>query len=92
MTKVHHKQHKIHELNKKVENIAHNDTDYSRVENHTNIQFTCEEIQLLSKGLKYSLHHKHKKWIETLALEAETAISQLDVMEQNYYRHSVAKT
>jgi hypothetical protein len=30
---------------------------------------------VLSKGLKYNLHHKHKKWIETLALEAETAIS-----------------
>jgi hypothetical protein len=63
----------------------------NRVENYTNIQFTNEEIQLLSKGLKYNLHHKHKKWIETLALEAETAISQLDATEQNYYRHAVAE-
>jgi hypothetical protein len=44
---------------------------------------------LLSKGLKYNLHHKHKKWIETLALEAEATISNLDVTEQNFYRHMV---
>jgi hypothetical protein len=46
---------------------------------------------LLSKGLKYNLHHKHNKWIETLAFEAETAISNPDVTEQNYYRHTVAR-
>jgi hypothetical protein len=28
--------------------------------------------------------------IETLALEAETAISHSDAREQNYYRHAVA--
>jgi hypothetical protein len=64
--------------------------NYNKVENYTNIQFTREETQLLSKGLKYNLHHKHKKWIETLAHEAEIAISNLDVIEQNYYRHTVA--
>jgi hypothetical protein len=31
-------------------------------------------------------------WIETLALEAETAISNLEISEQQYYRHAVAKT
>jgi hypothetical protein len=41
-------------------------------------------MQLLSKGLKYNLHQKHKKWIETLALEAEAALSHLDIIEQNY--------
>jgi hypothetical protein len=41
--------------------------------------------------LKYDLHHNHNKWSETLALEAETAISSLDVTEQNYYRHRVAR-
>jgi hypothetical protein len=40
-------------------------------------------MQLLSKGLKYNLHYKHKNWIETLALEAETAITQLAATEQN---------
>jgi hypothetical protein len=38
-------------------------------------------MQLLSKGLKYNLHHKHKKWIKTLALKAETAITQLGATE-----------
>jgi hypothetical protein len=52
MTKVHHKQqHKMHELNKQVKNTAHSNTNYNRVENNTNIQFTKEEIQLLSEGL-----------------------------------------
>jgi hypothetical protein len=68
-----------------------NNTNYARIINHTNTQFTYEETQLLSKGLKYNLHHKHKDWIETLALEAETAISKLNITEQNYYRHAVAK-
>jgi ABC-type tungstate transport system permease subunit len=47
--------------------------------------------QLLSDGLKYTLYHEHKKWIEILALEAETAIIKPDVTEQNYYRYAVAK-
>jgi hypothetical protein len=71
--------------------IQNNNTNYARVENHTNIQFIQNEIQLLSEGLKYNLHHKNKKWIETLPLEAETAINNLDIKEQNYYRHVVAK-
>jgi hypothetical protein len=37
------------------------------------------------------LRHKCRKWIETLALEAETAVSNLDVTEQNYYRLAVAR-
>jgi hypothetical protein len=49
------------------------------VENYTNIQFTHDEIQLLNKGLKYNLHYKNKKWIETLALKAKTAITNLDI-------------
>jgi hypothetical protein len=38
-----------------------NNTNYTTVENHTNIQFTRDEIQLLNKGLKYNSHHKNKK-------------------------------
>jgi hypothetical protein len=49
-------------------------------------------MQLLKKGLKYSLHYKQKKWLETLALEAETTISKINATEQQYYRHMVAKT
>jgi hypothetical protein len=41
--------------------------------------------------LKCNLHHKHRTWIETLVLEAETAVSNLDITEQNYYRPAVAE-
>jgi hypothetical protein len=44
-------------------------------------------MQLLKKGLKYNLHYKQKKWLETLALEAKTAISKINATEQQYYRH-----
>jgi hypothetical protein len=71
--------------------LINDNTQYTRVENQTNIQFTQEETQILGKGLKYNMHHKDKKWLETLALEAETAISNLEVTEQNYYRHLIAK-
>jgi cyclopropane fatty-acyl-phospholipid synthase-like methyltransferase len=47
------------------------------------------KYNLLSKGLKYK--NTQRKWIETIALEAEKAISQLDATEQNYYRHAIAK-
>jgi hypothetical protein len=68
-----------------------NNTNYIRVENHTDIQFIHEETQLLSKGLKYNLHHKNKKWIEMLSFEVETSISNLDITEQNYFRHMVVR-
>jgi hypothetical protein len=48
-------------------------------------------MQLLSNGLQYNLHHKHKKWVKTLVLEAEMAVTQLAATEQNYYRHAVTK-
>jgi hypothetical protein len=50
-----------------------------------------EEIELPSKGLKYNLHYKHNICIETLDLEAETAIRNLGISEQEYSRHAVAK-
>jgi 2-succinyl-5-enolpyruvyl-6-hydroxy-3-cyclohexene-1-carboxylate synthase len=65
-------------------------TQYPRVLNQSDIYFTDDEMQLLRKGMKYNLQQKPKNWIETLAIEAETAISQLDFTIQNYYRHSVA--
>jgi hypothetical protein len=70
---------------------TNNNTKHSRVDNYTNMQFTHDEIQLLNKGLKYNLHYKKKKLIKTLALEAETAITNLDINKQNYYRHAVTK-
>jgi hypothetical protein len=49
-------------------------------------------MQHLKKGLKYNLHYKQKYWLETLALEAETAITKINATEQQYYRYMVAKT
>jgi hypothetical protein len=49
-------------------------------------------MQLLNKELKYNLYYKQKNWLETLALEAETAISKINATEQQYYRYMVAKT
>jgi hypothetical protein len=73
-------------------NFDINNIKYNRVENHTNTLFTQSEIQLLINGLKYNLHQTNKKKvIETLALEAETAINSLNITEQIYYRHAVAK-
>jgi len=33
--------------------------------------------------MKYNQNHKHRKWIRTIALEAETALTQLLLFEQN---------
>lgn len=91
MIQIHKKQQKIRDLSKQTTNTIHDNTNYNRVENHRNIQFTCEEIQLLSKGSKYNLHHKRKKWIQTLALVAETALGHLDITDQNYQTRSCDK-
>jgi hypothetical protein len=47
-------------------------------------------MTLLNKGLKYNLSHKNRNWIETLALEAETALSLLPSTEQDYIRCQIA--
>jgi hypothetical protein len=47
-------------------------------------------MQLLDKGLKYNLHHKHNKCIHTLVIEADTAISKLPEKEQGYMGQLVA--
>jgi hypothetical protein len=91
MKNVHHRQQQKIERLTQASNTTQNDAKCNSVENRTSIHVTNEEMQLLSKGLKYNLHYKHKKWIKTLALEAETAIMQLAATEQNYYRHAIAK-
>ena len=58
----------------------------------TNIKFSDEELTLLNKGLKYNLNYKCKNWITTLALEAETVVNQLPILEQDHMRHQVAIT
>jgi hypothetical protein len=45
-------------------------------------------MTLLNKGLKYNLHHKQKHWIQTLAIEADTAINLLNQQEQIYMRQA----
>jgi hypothetical protein len=44
----------------------------------------------LQKGPKYNLHAKGHNWIRNLALEAETAITQLPTNERESYRRKVA--
>jgi 5'-deoxynucleotidase YfbR-like HD superfamily hydrolase len=63
---------------------------YPRVENRTNITFSSDELALLNKDLKYSFNYKRKNWIETLALETETAVSYLPCTEQEYLRFQIA--
>ena len=66
-------------------------TFFPRVVNKTNISFSKEELGLLNKRLKYNLEHKHKHWINNLALEAENAITLLPPGQQEYTRFQVAK-
>jgi hypothetical protein len=42
--------------------------------------------------LKHNLKCKKKNWLEKLALVVKTAISKLDIIEQQNYRYVVAKT
>jgi len=66
-------------------------TFHPRVINNTNITFNNNETNLLQKGLKYNTHAKQKNWLQNLALEAETAITQLPTTERDAYRKLVAK-
>jgi len=45
---------------------------------------------LLQKGLKYNIHSKKKNWVQNVALEAETAITQLPANEREVYGKLVA--
>ena len=63
---------------------------HPRVINNTDIPFSDNEMRLLQKGLKYNTHAKNKDWIQTLALEAETAITKLPTNERDIYRKMVA--
>jgi hypothetical protein len=101
----HHKRNKnelknkYNNINKKIRELINeqgNNTQprtnifYKRIENLIKITFTGDETQLLSKGPKYNLHHKQNNWIKTLALEADTAINQLNITEQANMRQVVA--
>ena len=80
---------------KKSEETQSNNHDFQeqlnlRVINKTDIIFSNDKPSLLNKGLKYNLSYKHKNWIETLALETETAVSYLPTAEQDHVRYQVA--
>jgi hypothetical protein len=64
---------------------------HPRVINNTDISFSDQEMSLLQKGPKYNLHTKNKDWVQNLALEAETAISQLPPSERDIYRLMTAE-
>jgi hypothetical protein len=81
-------------LNKKLDNLSQSQTStpqeklafYPRVINNTNITFSDNEMFLLQKGPKYNVHAKRRNWIQNLALESETGITQLPNNERDAYR------
>jgi len=64
---------------------------FPRVINKTYISFSNEEMGLLNQGLKYNLEHKHKQWINNLALGAENLVTLLPPDKQEYTRYQIAK-
>jgi hypothetical protein len=47
-------------------------------------------MSLLQKGPKYNIHAKKKKWVQNVALVAETAITQIPAGEREAYRKILA--
>jgi hypothetical protein len=85
-------------LNKKLDNLSQSQTStpqdklsfYTRVINNTDITFSDNEMSLLQKGPRYNILAKRRNWIQNLALEAETAITQLPANEREAYRKIAA--
>jgi hypothetical protein len=65
-------------------------TFHPKVINNTSITFSDTEMALLQKGPKYNLHSKRKNWLRNLALEAETAVTQLPTTDREFYRKLIA--
>jgi hypothetical protein len=55
----------------------------------TNVAFTTEEKKLLKMGPKYNMHYHKDNWPQTLALEAETAITKLPSTDHDYFKSQV---
>ena len=89
---------KYKNLDKKINQITKTQTTtplkphtfHPRVVNNTNINFTNNETALLQKGIKYNTQAKKKGWIQNVALEAETAFTQLPTNQREVYRKLVA--
>jgi selenocysteine-specific translation elongation factor len=70
--------------------FEHDSRFYKRVVNLSHIEFSENEINLLSKGLQYNLTSKRStQWLENLVIETEAAISKLPVQDQEGYRYLV---
>ena len=83
---------KIDKLTKQnTKNTNQEHTFFPRVINKTDIQFTPNEELVMQKGLKYNIHQKPKNWINTLAIEAETALTLLPPQHQDPMRYIVAQ-
>jgi hypothetical protein len=67
-----------------------NHTLFPRLVNLTSITFSERETRLLNKGPRYNLHTKRPDWLTNLALEAETAVTQLPPPDRELYRKQVA--
>jgi hypothetical protein len=97
MSVPHNRQNKMAELHNSTRNLSmrhkkSQHTSYTRAHRLTNVSFAQKETELLSKGLQYSLHFKHKTWIETSVLEAETAVSEVNITDQEYTKQLVNRT
>jgi len=64
---------------------------YHIIISNINITFTNNEISLLEKGLKYNLHTKKINCLTNLALEAETAVTQLPNHDSEFYRRQIGE-
>jgi hypothetical protein len=62
---------------------------HPRITNNRKVPFSNSETSFLQKGLKYNLHTKKEIWIQNLALDIETAITQLLTNEWKFYRELV---
>jgi hypothetical protein len=78
---------KIHKLKneQRIDTQQNTNSFYKWIGNLSNVTFTSLETQLLSKCLKYNLHHKLNNWIHTLPIEAYTAINQLNLRTNTEY-------
>jgi hypothetical protein len=60
---------------------------YDRVVNLTNISFNTEELTLLQKGHQYNMETTLREWSTEAITDTETAIGNLEVGQQDIFRH-----
>lgn len=82
---INNKIKKLHE-----EKHVHSRLMNEQTKNSTDVAFSDDEMLLLNKGLKYNLHHKPKRWLQTLGIKADTAVNMLPRKDQSYIWQTVA--